>query len=124
MFLFPGSFEVGGVGLRAFLVGILAFVLLFWGPLLGGGWARSYVIALPIAFWFVLAYVWRVWQPDAAAEDQLQRTVAAAVGGAFLLSAILLLESADFTQAFILLAFVLFAFVYPHIGLDGGLPRG
>ncbi|MSQ26723.1 MAG: hypothetical protein EXR51_01110 [Dehalococcoidia bacterium] len=122
----------GGQRLRESLVGLLAAALFIWSandysplrfsrwsqleglssPFLYGLWAVSLVVP-PVALWHVLAYVWRVWQPDAAAEDRLQRTVAGAVAGALLLGAILLAQSANRhngTLGFILLLFAPFAF--------------
>src|SRR3989442_8007813 len=77
-----------GVEIREFLVGVVAFVLLIWGPL-GALWIRIvYLVAIPIATWFFLDRVWASWRPDAAAEDRLRRTIAGVVGGVMLVGAV------------------------------------
>jgi hypothetical protein len=85
----------GGVEIRKFLVGVVAFVLLIWGPL-GALWIRTvYLVAVPIATWFFLDRVWASWRPDAAAEDRLRRTIAGVVGGVMLVGAVLATQKAD-----------------------------
>ena len=67
------------MGCRNYLVGVLVFVLLIWGPI-DHSWPAwlairtGYLIAIPLATWFLLAWIWRVWQPDAASEKEGQAT--------------------------------------------------
>ena len=78
---------------RKYLVGVLVFALLVWGPI-DDSWPAwlairiGYLIAIPLATWFLLAWIWRVWQPDAASENQLKRVLAGATAGALLVLAI------------------------------------
>ena len=78
---------------RKYLVGVLVFVLLIWGPI-DYSWPAwlairtAYLIAIPLATWFLLAWIWRVWQPDAASENRLKRILAGATAGALLVLAI------------------------------------
>jgi hypothetical protein len=82
------------MGIRKFSVGVVAFILLIWGPI-DQSWPfwlairLLYLIAVPTTVWFVLSWIWRVWQPDGAAEDRLMRTVAGAVAGVLFFGAIL-----------------------------------
>jgi hypothetical protein len=71
---------------RKYLVGVLVVVLLIWGPI-DYSWPAwlairiGYLIAIPLATWFILGWIWRVWQPDAASENRLERALAGATGG-------------------------------------------
>ena len=79
---------------RKYLVGVLVVVLLIWGPL-DHSWPAwllirtGYLIAIPLAAWFILGWIWRVWQPDAASENRLQRALGAATGGVLVVMAVL-----------------------------------
>lgn len=81
------------MGCRNYLVGVVFFVLLIWGPI-DHSWPAwlairtGYLIAIPLATWFLLAWIWRVWQPDAASEKRLVRVLAGATAGALLVLAI------------------------------------
>ena len=78
---------------RKYLVGVMVFALLVWGPI-DYSWPSwlairiAYLIAIPLAIWFLLAWIWRVWQPDAASENRLKRVLAGATAGALLVLAI------------------------------------
>ncbi len=82
------------MGTRKYLVGVLAFVLLIWGPI-DHSWPAwfliraAYLLAIPTAAWFLLSWVWKVWRPDAAAENRLSRTLAGGTAGVLLVGAIL-----------------------------------
>ena len=83
-----------GNGIRGFLTGLLALILLLtvWEPPSVGavpGWVlRIGLILGPTGMaWLILRYVWAEWKPDKAANDRVSRGVAGAVGGAlFVLS--------------------------------------
>ena len=78
---------------RKYLVGLLVFALLVWGPI-DYSWPAwlairtGYLIAIPLATWFLLAWIWRVWQPAAASENRLKRILAGATSAALLVLAI------------------------------------
>jgi len=71
---------------RKYIVGVVVVALLIWGPI-DHSWPAwlairtGYLIAIPLATWFLLGWIWRVWQPDAAAENRLERALAGATGG-------------------------------------------
>lgn len=79
---------------RKYLVGVLVVVLLIWGPI-DDSWPAwfvirmGYIIAIPLAAWFILGRIWKLWQPDAASENRLERTLAGATGGVLVVFAIL-----------------------------------
>jgi hypothetical protein len=58
----------------------------------------GYLIAVPVAAWFLLAWIWRVWEPDAAAEDRLERALGAATGGVLAILAILAVTADTHTE--------------------------
>ena len=66
---------------RKYLVFIVAVVLLIWGPI-DDSWPAylairiGYLIAIPLATWFLLGWIWKVWMPDADSEDRLERALA------------------------------------------------
>ena len=80
------------MGCREYLVGVLVFALLVWGPI-DHSWPAwvvirtGYLIAIPVAIWFFLAGIWRVWQPDVASENRLKRILAGATSAALLVLA-------------------------------------
>jgi hypothetical protein len=82
------------MGVRTFLVALLAFVLLVWGPI-EPSWRfplairAAYLITLPLALWLILAGIWRMWHPDAATEARLRSVIAGAVAAAFFVGAVL-----------------------------------
>jgi hypothetical protein len=81
------------MGCRNYIVGAVAVALLMWGPL-DHSWPVwwvirfGYLIAIPVATWFFLGWLWGRWKPDAAAEDRLRRALAAATAGVFALGAV------------------------------------
>lgn len=89
--ILPGVLKMG---VRKFLVGALALVLLVWGPIEHsrpyGPWIRVlYLVAIPAAAWFALAWIWRAWQPDAKAEERLVRTLAGLAAGVLFVGAVI-----------------------------------
>jgi hypothetical protein len=82
------------MSIRKYLVGVLAFVLLIWGPI-DHSWPAwfliraLYLIAVPTAAWFILSWIWKVWRPDQSIENRLTRTLAGATAGALFVGAIL-----------------------------------
>lgn len=95
------------MGLRRYLVGVVAFGLLLWGPI-NYSWPAwfairiAYLIAIPVATWFLLAWVWTTWRPDTTTEDRLARTIAGATAGVLFVGAILAAQTDhhfDCTQA-------------------------
>ena len=79
---------------RKYLLGVVVVVLLIWGPI-NHSWPAwlairiCYLIVIPLAIWFLLAWIWRVWQPDTETEDRLLRSLAGATAGVLLIFAIL-----------------------------------
>lgn len=74
---------------RKYLIGLIGAALLIWGPR-DPGWLRmGSLIAIPVASWFFLGWIWSKWQPDAATEDRSVRALAGATGGLFAVWAIL-----------------------------------
>ena len=85
-----------GNGIRGFLTGLLAVMLLIWvwdPPSAGAipGWVFHLgLIAGPTGMaWLVLRYVWAEWKPDKAANDRVSRGVAGALAGALFVGAAL-----------------------------------
>jgi hypothetical protein len=82
------------MGVRKYLVGVLAGALLIWGPI-DDSWPAwllvrtAYLVLIPAAAWYLLAWAWKVWKPDAGAENRLGRTLAGATAGALLVGAVL-----------------------------------
>ena len=79
---------------RKYLVGVVAVVLLIWGPI-NHSWPAwlairtGYLILIPLATWFLLAWIYKMWQPDAETEGRLQRSLAGATAGVLLVFAII-----------------------------------
>lgn len=73
---------------------MLVVALLIWGPI-DHSWPAwllirtGYLIAIPMATWFLLGWIWRVWQPDEASENRLERALGGATGGVLVVMAIL-----------------------------------
>src|SRR5262245_41978174 len=85
-------------GNRSFLVGMVVFVLLVWGPLDHSWpywfWIRSaYLVAIPVGVYFLLQWIWRRWQPDWVHEDRLMRIIAGSIAGACLIGVLNALQS-------------------------------
>ena len=82
------------MGARNYVVGVLVVILLIWGPL-DHSWPAwfairtGYLIAIPLLTWFLLGSIWKVWQPDGATEERLERAFGGATGGALVVLAIL-----------------------------------
>lgn len=78
---------------RKYIVGMVFVALLIWGPI-DHSWPAwlvirtSYLVAIPLATWFLVGWIWRVWQPDAVTENRLVRALAGATGGVFVVLAI------------------------------------
>lgn len=79
---------------RKYLVAVLVAALLIWGPL-DHSWPAwfairsGYLIAIPVAAWFFLGWIWKVWQPDAATETRFEHALGGATAGVFVVLAIL-----------------------------------
>ncbi len=84
------------MGARIYIVCVIVVALLIWGPL-DHSWSwpaffairTGYLIAIPVAAWFLLRWIWRMWQPDRATEDRFERALYAATAGVFVVLAIL-----------------------------------
>lgn len=78
---------------RKYLVVVLVVALLIWGPI-DHSWPVwlairiGYLIVIPLAAWFLLGWIWKVWQPDAASENRLKRALAGVTAGVLLILAI------------------------------------
>jgi len=83
---------------QKYLVGVVFIALLIWGPI-DHSWPAwlviriSYLILIPIIVWFLLIWIWRVWRPNAEAEDRLVRALTSATSGVLFLLASLELMS-------------------------------
>ena len=83
---------------QKYLVGIVFLVLLIWGPI-DHSWPSwlairiSYLILIPVIGWFLLKWIWRIWQPSTELEDRLIRALASITSGVLLVLAILELMS-------------------------------
>lgn len=77
------------MGIQKFLVFVVFFALLMWGPMgpFGIIFRVAYLIVLPTMTWFALKVVWRIWQPDSLIEDRLFRVLAGATAVTLLLLA-------------------------------------
>lgn len=79
---------------RKYIVGVLVAVLLIWGPL-DHSWPAwfairmGYLIVIPVAAWFFVGWIWRIWQPDVATENRFERALGGATAGVFVVLAIL-----------------------------------
>ena len=79
---------------RKYIVGVVAFVMLVWGPLFhewpaGLAIRTGSLILVPLATWFLLARIWKDWQPDAETEGRIERSLGGATAGAVLVLAFL-----------------------------------
>jgi len=89
--LFRRRADVSGYGVRWFLTGLMALILVLeWdppsvGPVPGG----AIELALIAITWIVLSLIWTVWKPDEAANDRVSRGVLGAVAGALFVGAVL-----------------------------------
>lgn len=83
---------------QKYLVGVVFLVLLIWGPI-DHSWPSwlliriSYLILIPVIVWFLLKWIWRIWQPNTEIEDRLIRALASATSGVLFVFAILELMS-------------------------------
>ena len=75
-----------------YIVFLVVVALLMLGPIgdssLGLLIRLGYLVAIPYATWFLLMWIWKVWQPDAETEDRLERVLAGATGGMLLMLAV------------------------------------
>ena len=71
---------------QKYLVGVVFISLLIWGPI-DHSWPAwlairiTYLVVIPVIGWFLLKWIWRIWQPNAEAEDRLIRALASATSG-------------------------------------------
>ncbi len=85
-------------GNRSFLVGLVFFILLIWGPI-DRAWPLpmliriAYLVAVPVVASFVLALIWRRWNPDTATENRLTCVIAGAIAGALFVGAAIALQA-------------------------------
>ena len=83
------------MGPRKYIVGVIAFVLLIWGPIdhtlpVWGVVIRTvYLIAIPTLAWFILAWIWKVWQPDKTVENRISRVLVGVTAVVLLIGSIL-----------------------------------
>lgn len=79
---------------KKYLICVLVAVLLILGPI-DHSWPAwfairiGYLIAIPVAAWFLLEWIWGVWQPDLATENRFSRTLGGATAGVFVVLAVL-----------------------------------
>jgi hypothetical protein len=79
---------------RKYLVGVTAVVLLIWGPI-DHSWPAwlairlGYLFVIPLITWFLLGWIWKVWQPDEETENRLYRSLIGATAGVLLIFAVL-----------------------------------
>jgi hypothetical protein len=78
-------------GNRNLLVGILAILLLLWGPINPYGivFRIAYLIILPILLWFILKYFGDRWKAGKSTNDRLTRGILGIVAGVFFVGAYL-----------------------------------
>ena len=96
--ILEGLIETKAMGIRKYLIGVLLFVLLIWGPMdhsspTGLLIRIAYLIIIPIIAWAILGWIWKVWNPDAITEDRLSRTLAGMTAGILLAGFILTIQS-------------------------------
>jgi len=78
-----------GLVARNYLTAALVLILLIWGPL-DHSWPAwlairtGYLIAIPVATWWLLKWIWKAWQPDSATEERFERALYALTAGALL----------------------------------------
>ena len=83
---------------QKYLVGVVFISLLIWGPI-DDSWPSwlviriSYLILIPIIVWFLLKWIWRIWQPNKEGEDRLIRALTSATSGVLFALAIFELMS-------------------------------
>lgn len=83
---------------QKYLLGTVFISLLIWGPI-DHSWPFwlliriSYLIIIPIIVWFLLKWIWIIWQPNAEMEDRLIRALTSATSGVLFVLAILELVS-------------------------------
>ena len=82
---------------RKWFVGALGFALGQWLPWsfpprlnqLAFGYARiACIVGILLTVWFILGWIWRVWEPNAKTEERMERGLAAAIGGVLLVMAV------------------------------------
>lgn len=79
---------------RGYIVTVIVIVLLIWGPI-NDSWPASlairigYLILIPLLVSFALRWIWKIWNPDAASENRLERALFGATAGIFLIFAIM-----------------------------------
>jgi len=83
---------------QKYLVGVVFISLLIWGPIdhSRSSWLAiriSCLIVIPVISWFLLKWIWSIWQPSAELEDRFIRGLASATSGVLLVLAILELMS-------------------------------
>ena len=82
-----------GLVARNYLTAALVLILLIWGPL-DHSWPAwlairtGYLIAIPVATWWLLKWIWKAWQPDIAIEERIVRALFAATAGGLLVTAL------------------------------------
>jgi hypothetical protein len=103
---------------QKYLVGIIFLSLLIWGPI-DHSWSVwlviriSYLIAIPVIVWFLLKWIWKIWQPNLETEDRLIRAlVSATSGGVFVLAIFELTSDTNIGNTIIL--FVLCAVTFGY----------
>jgi len=83
---------------QKYLVGVVFLSSLIWGPI-DHSWPSwlairiSYLIVIPVIVWFLLKWIWIIWQPKTEVEDRLIRALTSATSGVLFVLAILELKS-------------------------------
>lgn len=89
------------MALRRYIVGIVFFVLLIWGPI-DHSWTAwiivrvSYLIIIPILFWYILKYIWYYCKPSIETEDRFERALTGATSG--VLTTLAIIEASSKTH--------------------------
>ncbi len=78
---------------RQYLATIIFISLLIWGPIDHSmkGWLiirSSYLILIPLLIYFLLGWIWNIWEPSKPVENILERTLSGLICIALIITAI------------------------------------
>jgi len=103
---------------QKFIVGVVLISLLIWGPI-DHTWPSwlfiriSYFILIPVIVWFLLKWIWKIWQPNTELEDRLIKALVSATSGVlFSLAIIELISNTNIGNTIILLVLCVVTFGY------------